>query len=207
MAVFEHATAIGNWFFQALVESAKLRLMTFNEEAAHHNKTNARVQHETRITGGAHDAYDSHDAGHVLILQGSHWITDEAAAPQDVIHVYIPYPAGAGLGPYLRRPVPIVNGIRAVQPTFPGTPDPNLSGWAHHNVPISGDLIDFTVTNDFLCLPETAVGVLGIDAGTDFTTSLVIAHRWSNNNSLAGIGVTHHGGYLFWRTIGHVAAY
>ena len=206
MATYEHATAIGSWFFKALMESSKLRLMTFNEEAAHRNKPNCRVQHESRWTGVAAETYASYDAAHALILQGSHYIVDEAAAPQDVIHAYVPYPQGPGLGPFLRRPIPVVNGMRGVQPIFPGSPTLDLQGWNELGS-LAGNLIDFHASNSFFSLPETAVGIIGIDAVTDFTTSLVISHRWSNNDSGAGIGAVHHGGYLFWRVIGHVAAY
>lgn len=201
MATYEHATSIGVWFFKALVESSKLRQMTFNEEAAHHNKPNTRVQAETRDFVN----YATFDQSHVLILQGVHTVVDEAAAPVGIINAYIPYPIGVGLGPYLRRPVPVVHGFRGIISPFPGTP--TLANISYHNIDFANEMIDFHAANDTKSLPETNVGVTGIDAVTDYRTSLVIAHRWSNNDSGAGVGSVRQGGYLFWRTIGHVAVY
>lgn len=205
MPTYEHASSIGTWFFKALVESAKLRQMTFNEEAAHHNKANCRYQQESRTTGGVQDNYNAFDQAHALILQGVHAVADEATAAPAVINAYVPYPQGAGLGPFLRRPIPVVHGFRGVLSAFPGTP--TLANLSYHDVDLIGDVQEVHGSASFYAMPETAVGVTGIDAGTDFRTSLVIAHRWSNNENGSGIGAVHHGGYLFWRVLGHVAAY
>ncbi len=204
MATYEHASSVGSWFFKALVESAKLRSMTFNEEAAHRNKPNCRVQAESRMTGGVHGIYAQFDGAHVVVIQGVHIIADEAPTPQSVINAYVPYPQAVGLGPFIRRPVPIVNGFRAVLAVFPGTP--TISNLRFQDVDFEdvNDQINSTVP---LAMPEASVGVTGIDAVTDYRTSLVIAHRWSNNQNGSGVGEVHHGGYLFWRVIGHVAAY
>lgn len=204
MALFEHGTSVGAWFFKALVESSKLRQMTYSEEAAHRNRPNARVQMDSRETGGTFDPYDVHDAGYVLILQGIHAIVDEAPTAQTIIHAYIPYPTGPGLAPFLRRPVPVVGAIRGVTSIFPGTPTIDNIGFQPDRGE-SGELDD--ETNEIEAMPEAAVGVSGIDAVTDFRTSLVIAHRWSNNRNGTSVGNVYHGGYLFWRVVGHVEAY
>lgn len=203
MATYEHDTEIGVWPFKALVESSKLRQMTINEEAGHRNKANARVQHETRWSGTG-SVVATFDQSHVLILQGVHSIADEAAGSPAVIHAYVPYPQGTGLAPFLRRPVPVVHGFRAQLATYPGSP--SLSNLRYRDVDFE-DQIDRDPAESQFSLPEAAVGVTGIDAVTDFKTSLVISHRLSNNESGEGIGAVHQGGWLFWRVIGHVAVY
>lgn len=206
MPTYEHATSIGVWFFKALVESSKLRQMTFNEEAAHRNKPNSRVHHESRWSGGNDAVYAQFDEPFVLILQGTHVIADEAPTPQAVVNAYIAYPQGAGLAPYLRRPIPVVSGFRGRLASFPVSPTLSQINYRDVQDFINGLLEEASGTgSQALSMPETNVGITGIDAGTDFTTSLVIAHRWSNNDG--GTSNVNAGGYLFWRTIGHVAAY
>lgn len=204
MPTYEHASSIGAWFFKALVESSKLRQMTFNEEAAHNNKANARVQNESRFTAGSPVNYATFDQSHVVIMQGAHSIADEAAATPAVIHAYVPYPVGPGLGPFLRRPIPVVGGIRAVLAAYPGSP--SLTNLSYRDVDFA-DAVDVDPAESEYAMPEAAVGYQGIDAGTDYTTSLVITHRVSNNESGEGIGAVHQGGWLFWRVIGHVSPY
>lgn len=203
MPTFEHATSIGAWFFESLVESAKLRQMTFNEEAAHRNKPNSRVHQETRFSGAAVTEYLLEDEPFVLILQGVHLIQDEASSPQSLVHSYIPYPQGAGLTPYLRRPVPVVEGFRAVHLSPPATINEasfqEIDFADAQEDPING------AGSQALAMPEVNIGFTGIDAVTDFTTSLVITHRWSNN--AGGTSNVNEGGYLMWRTIGHIAQY
>ncbi len=204
MPTYEHDTEIGVWFFKALVESSKLRQQTINEEAGHRNKAQARHHVESRFSTTTTN-YATFDQSHVLILQGVHSIADEAAGSPAVIHAYVPYPQGIGLAPYLRRPVPVVHGFRAVLAAYPGSP--SLTNLRYRDVDFENDVVDFDPAESDFSLPEAAVGVTGIDAVTDYKTSLVISHRWSNNESGEGIGAVHQGGWLFWRTIGHVAVY
>lgn len=203
MPTYEHASSIGVWFFQALVESSKLRQMTFNEEAAHRNKPNARVQRESRWSGAADIQYLSADEPFVLILQGIHVIQDEATAPQSVVNCYIPYPQGSGLTPFTRRPVPVVEGFRGVH----SAPPANLAAASFRAIDFDdvGDDAASGSGSQALSMPEANIGHTGIDAVTDYRTSLVITHRWSNNDG--GTSEVNDGGYLFWRTIGHVAQY
>lgn len=202
MPTYEHATSIGVWFFKALMESSKLRQMTFSEEAAHRNKAQARFQSETRWTASAPEDYATFDEPHVLILQGVATVADEASSPVGVVNVYVPYPQGTALTPFVRRPIPIVQGFRAIMNPFPGTP--TLANLSYRDIDF--ELMDDQhISAEFEAMPEANVGANGIDAVTDFRTSLVISHRWSNNT--ASIGEVRHGGYLMWRTIGHVAAY
>lgn len=204
MPTYEHDTEIGVWFFKALVESSKLRQQTINEEAGHRNKAQARYHTESRFSTTTTN-YATFDQSHVLILQGVHSIADEAAGSPAVIHAYVPYPQGTGLTPYLRRPVPVVHGFRAVLAAYPGSP--SLANLSYRDVDFENDVVDFDPAESDFSLPEAAVGVTGIDAVTDYKTSLVISHRLSNNESGEGIGAVHQGGWLFWRTIGHVAVY
>jgi hypothetical protein len=203
MPTYEHDTEIGVWTFKALVESSKLRQMTINEEAGHRNKANARVQHETRWSGTS-SVVATFDQSHVLILQGAHAVTDEASGTPAVIHSYIPYPQGAGLTPFLHRPIPVPGGFRAVMTSYPGSP--TLANTRYRDFDFE-QATDRHPSEGQFSLPEVAVGITGIDAVTDFKTSLVISHRWSNNESGEGIGAVHQGGWIFWRVIGHVAVY
>lgn len=203
MPTYEHASSIGVWTFQALGESSKLRQMTINEEAAHRNKANGRVQHETRWSGTG-SVVATFDDPFMLILQGVHSIADEAAGSPAVIHAYVPFPQGTGLAPFLRRPIPVVHPLRAVLSAYPGSP--SLDNLSYRDVDFD-DCTDFHAAESQFSLPEANVGVQGIDAVTDFKTSLVISHRLSNNESGEGIGAVHQGSWLFWRVVGHVAAY
>lgn len=206
MPSFEHATSIGVWFHEALVESSKLRQMTFNEEAAHRNKPNARVHHESRWSGGNDATYAEFDEPFVLILQGTHVVADEAPSPTALVNSYVPFPQGPGLAPFVRRPIPVVHGFRGRLDPFPGSPTLQTINFRDVQDIVDGMAeVPTGTASQALAMPEANVGITGIDSVTDFRTSLVIAHRWSNNNG--GTSNVNAGGYLFWRVVGHVPAY
>lgn len=207
MAEFEHATPEGFWLFQSLVESAKLNTMSINEEAAHRNKPNCRVQTEYNRIGGIGVEYARFDEPHVTIIQGVRSVYDEFLGGVSKAHVAIRLPTGPGLAPFLHRPIPIVRMLAGARGLDFGE-DP-LAASDYQTVDFFGDQFfdapSFAAGFGSLALPEANVGFTGLDAGTDFRTSLVATVKWTNNDGPAA-----HNSFpicfIFWKVVGHVAA-
>lgn len=216
MATYEHADARGDWFFQALVESPKLNQMSINDEAAHRNKPQARIQRET---GAEVVGKNTIDESYMLILQGVATVGFEAAwdapgptpNPPDVVNVYVPYPTGPGLAPFLYRPVPVVHAMRIARSVRGETLSPTTALYDYQNADMDADYTDRADFWGPFSPPEALVGFTGLDSGTDFRTSLVITVTFADydatftgSSSVSGVDA---GGFVFWRTIGHIAAH
>jgi len=116
MSEYTHDSTIGSWYFQATPRGAVLDKMARNTRAAHWNKPRAvRYRASAKITTTqTEDTEDTHQlllAG-VRVIRGPQTlnINDGRYDVHETVWIGNPevrFPAGQGLTPFVRRPIPL----------------------------------------------------------------------------------------------------
>lgn len=131
MAEYTHDSAIGSWYFQAVVASAKLDRMTKNTRAAHWNKPRAVRYRQSANIGGTQtaDTEDTHQCllSGVRVIQGPAQLAYPSVANPADVNAYtwigdpqVMFPTGQGLPPFVLRPIVTANAVNfEIQRTAP----------------------------------------------------------------------------------------
>jgi len=215
VANFENVDNVGTWLFHSHITSAKLDLMTQNEEAVHQNKPRTCNQHEgtwelsnpAAAVGSSAQGSEGFfvDITHlqpeytvlmfgVQVIDTDDFPTGEA----DSSASNFLFPTGAGIGPFLRPPVVVIgNASFAI---------PDASGGGNWQTATLAGATDESGPGDW---PLTNLGQPFTGAGLDnFKAGLALIHRIAGFDGQATAAPPANSNlYAFWHAIGPVAAF
>lgn len=218
MANYENVDNVGAWTFHSHITSAKLDLMTRNEEAVHQNKPRTCHQFEStweltspvEISGAAGTSAQGdegffNEITHLqpewtVLMFGVHIVdTDEFPTGEaDSASSNLIFPTGAGIGPFLRPPV-----INLCSSSFA---IPDASGGGNWQTATLAGATDESGPADW---PLTNIGQPFSAAGLDnFKAGLAFIHRIAGFDAQATAAPPANSNlYVFWHVIGPVAAF
>lgn len=218
MANFENVDNVGTWTFHSHITSAKLDLMTQNEEAVHQNKPRTCHQYEStwELTNPSHHAgtFGSSAQGdegffveithlqpeYTVLLFGVHVVdTDEFPAGEaDSASSNLVFPTGAGIGPFLRPPVFALCGSSFAVPSASGGDD-----WQTATLAAA---TDESGPGDW---PLTNIGQPFGGSGLDnFKAGIAFIHRIAGFDGQGTAAPPANSNlYVFWHALGPVAAF
>lgn len=215
VANFENVDNVGVWFFHSLITSAKLDLMTENEEAVHQNKPRTCHQYESTwelsnpVPGVGSSATGSEgffveithlQPEYTVLLFGVHVVdTDEFPAGEaDSASSNMLFPQGPGIGPFLRPPVFALCGSSFAIPSASGGND-----WQAATLAAA---TDESGPQDW---PLTSIAQPFAGAGLDnFRAGIAFMHRIAGFDAAATASPPANSNlYVFWHALGPVLAF
>jgi hypothetical protein len=215
VANFENVDNVGTWTFHSHITSAKLDLMTRNEEAIHQNKPRTCNQHEGtwELTNPAEGSGSSAQGDEGFFVEITHLqpeytvlmfgvqvidTDDFPTGEADSSSSALLFPTGAGIGPFLRPPVVVIASSSFAIPDASGGSDwqtATLAGATDESGPG-----DWPLTN--LGQPFSAGGL------DNFKSGLALIHRIAGFDGQGTASPPANSNlYAFWHAIGPVAAF